>query len=211
MNSSTQTHWSTAGTQPLAICAAPVASTASTTTSRNQYSQPTLKPAQRPSARSACTENEPEAGIAADISPSIRMTSIASAPAIRYEQHDPGPATRDARAGAHEQARADHSAQAQHGQMALLEARGQRLFALGPAAREGSAAWVGASCMGSYSRKGRGGGAAGGLGELHRSPRGGPSVTAPRALPQNRCFTAAPAMVKASDIEFLGRVIWASQ
>ncbi len=93
MKISTQPHCGTAGTQPLAICAAPVASTASTTTSRNQYSQPTLKPAQRPSARSACTENAPEAGIAADISPSIRITSIASAPAIRYDSTIPGPAT----------------------------------------------------------------------------------------------------------------------
>lgn len=70
-----------------------MASTASTTTSRNQYSQPTLNPAQRPSARSACTENAPDAGIAADISPSIRMTSIASVPAIRYDSTMPGPAT----------------------------------------------------------------------------------------------------------------------
>lgn len=77
----------------MAICAAPVASTASTTTSRNQYSHPTLNPAHRPSARSACTENEPEDGIAADISPSIRITSIASVPAIRYETTIPGPAT----------------------------------------------------------------------------------------------------------------------
>lgn len=53
MKSSTHTHWSTEGTQPFAIFAAPVASTASTTTSRNQYSQPAEKPAQRPSARSA--------------------------------------------------------------------------------------------------------------------------------------------------------------
>ncbi len=92
MKTSTQTHWSTEGTQPCAIFAAPVASTASTTTSRNQYSQPAEKPAQRPSARSAYTENEPEAGIAADISPSARMTSMASAPASRYEQMIAGPA-----------------------------------------------------------------------------------------------------------------------
>lgn len=56
------------------------ASTASTTTQKNQYSQPIEKPAQRPSARSACAENEPEVGFAADISPSMRITSTTSVP-----------------------------------------------------------------------------------------------------------------------------------
>ena len=50
------------------------------THSSAQNIQPAVKPAQEPMARSACTEKEPEAGFAADISPSIRMTSMTSAP-----------------------------------------------------------------------------------------------------------------------------------
>ena len=50
---SAQPHCGTAGTQPSRILAPAVASTASTTTQKNQYSQPMEKPAQRPSARSA--------------------------------------------------------------------------------------------------------------------------------------------------------------
>lgn len=69
-----------------------VASTASTTTQKNQYSQPIEKPAQRPSARSACAENEPDVGLAADISPSIRITSTTSVPTSAYERRMPGPA-----------------------------------------------------------------------------------------------------------------------
>ena len=69
-----------------------VASTASTTTQKNQYSQPMENPAQRPSARSAYAENEPEVGLAAAISPSIRITSTTSAPTRAYESRMPGPA-----------------------------------------------------------------------------------------------------------------------
>lgn len=69
-----------------------MASTASTTTQKNQYSQPIENPAQRPSARSACAEKEPEVGLAADISPSIRITSTTSVPTRAYERRMPGPA-----------------------------------------------------------------------------------------------------------------------
>lgn len=62
------------------IAAAAVASTASTTDQKNQYSQPIVKPAQRPRARSAYAENEPDVGEAAAISPSIRITSTTSRP-----------------------------------------------------------------------------------------------------------------------------------
>lgn len=48
-----QPHCGTAGIQPSRILAPAVASTARTTTQKNQYSQPMLKPAQRPRARSA--------------------------------------------------------------------------------------------------------------------------------------------------------------
>ncbi len=39
-----------------------------------------VNPAQGPIARSACAEKEPEVGLAADISPSIRITSTTSVP-----------------------------------------------------------------------------------------------------------------------------------
>ena len=175
MKISTQPHWGTAGTQPLAICAAPVASTASTTTSRNQYSQPDVKPAQRPSARSACTENEPEAGIAADISPSIRITSIARAPAIRYEQTIPGPATAIPAPEPTNRPAPITPPRPEHGQMALLEPRGQRLALAG--ALNGRGLPGGGRCIvhGLVLSQGA-------LGELHRSPRGAASLPARRAL-----------------------------
>ncbi len=50
---SAQAHWGTPGIQFSRIAAPAVASTASTTTQKNQYSQPMEKPAQRPSAWSA--------------------------------------------------------------------------------------------------------------------------------------------------------------
>src|SRR5215208_6802961 len=87
-----QPHWGTAGIQPSRILAPAVASTASTTTQKNQYSQPMENPAQRPSARSACAEKEPEVGLAADISPSIRITSTTSVPTRAYDRRMPGPA-----------------------------------------------------------------------------------------------------------------------
>lgn len=53
MTISAHAHCGTPGTQPSRILAPAVASTASTTTQKNQYSQPIEKPAQRPSAWSA--------------------------------------------------------------------------------------------------------------------------------------------------------------
>ncbi len=154
MKISTQPHCGTAGTHPLAICAAPVASTASTTTSRNQYSQPTLKPAQRPSARSACTEKAPDAGIAEDISPSIRMISMASAPAIRYERTMPGPATAmPAPEPTNRPAPITPPSPSMVRWRCLSPAdSGSRPPAPSPGG--GVPVAVGASCMGSYSRKG---------------------------------------------------------
>lgn len=48
MMMSAQPHCGTAGTQPSRIFASAVASTARTTTQKNQYSRPMEKPAQRP-------------------------------------------------------------------------------------------------------------------------------------------------------------------
>ena len=62
--------------------AAPMPSRPTATQSRNQNDQPAVNPAHGPMPRSACTENEPEAGYAAAISPSMRITSITSAPEI---------------------------------------------------------------------------------------------------------------------------------
>ncbi len=73
------------------MAAPAVASTASTTTQKNQYSQPMVKPAQGPRARSACAEKEPEVGFAADISPSMRITSTTSVPTSAYDRRMPGP------------------------------------------------------------------------------------------------------------------------
>src|SRR5262249_54279566 len=58
----------------------------------NQYSQPMEKPAQRPRARSACAEKEPDAGLAADISPSMRITRTTRVPTSAYDRRMPGPA-----------------------------------------------------------------------------------------------------------------------
>src|SRR5690606_40357567 len=74
------------------IAAPAVASTARTTTQKNQYSQPMEKPAQGPRARSAWAEKEPDVGLAADISPSMRITSTTSVPTSAYERRMPGPA-----------------------------------------------------------------------------------------------------------------------
>ncbi len=92
MTISAQPHCGTAGIQLSRMTAPAVASMARTTTQKNQYSQPIEKPAQRPSARSACAENEPEVGLAADISPSIRMTRTTMAPTRAYDSRMPGPA-----------------------------------------------------------------------------------------------------------------------
>ena len=50
-----------------------------------------VKPAQLPSERRAYSANEPTCGLATAISPSIRMTSTISRPAIRYEITEAGP------------------------------------------------------------------------------------------------------------------------
>lgn len=50
-----------------------------------------VNPAQGPRARSACAENDPEVGLAADISPSIRITSTTSVPTSAYDRRMPGP------------------------------------------------------------------------------------------------------------------------
>ena len=42
------THWGTCGNQPMNMVAAPVISSPSTMISMNQYSHPTVNPAQRP-------------------------------------------------------------------------------------------------------------------------------------------------------------------
>src|SRR5690606_19208801 len=76
------THCGTPGHQPETFSATPVTSTPSTMISMNQYSQPSRNPAHRPSATSAYTENEPEAGSADAISASIRMTATTIAPAM---------------------------------------------------------------------------------------------------------------------------------
>lgn len=80
MKISTHIHEGVPGSQPVTMCAAPMASMATPTHSRIQNIQPAVKPAHGPIARSACTEKEPEAGFAADISPSIRITNITSSP-----------------------------------------------------------------------------------------------------------------------------------
>lgn len=51
-----------------------------------------VNPAQGPIARSAWTEKEPDAGFAADISPSMRITSMTSSPETVYAMMIDGPA-----------------------------------------------------------------------------------------------------------------------
>ncbi len=80
MNSRTHIHEDVAGNQETMMAAAPIASTAMPTHSSTQNIQPAVNPAHGPIARSACTEKVPEAGLAADSSPSIRITSITSRP-----------------------------------------------------------------------------------------------------------------------------------
>ena len=95
-------------------------------TAGTRTSSPTVNPAQGPIARSACTEKEPEAGFAADISPSIRITSMTSSAGDGVGEHDGRAGRGDARAGADEQPGADHPAEGDHRQMALLEAVRER-------------------------------------------------------------------------------------
>ncbi|MND85385.1 hypothetical protein D3C80_773110 [compost metagenome] len=63
------------------MAAAALASSGITSTQNHQYSQPMVKPAQRPMARSAYVENEPVSGEATAISPNMRITSTTSVPA----------------------------------------------------------------------------------------------------------------------------------
>ena len=78
-------------TQRCRISAPATASMARTMAQKYQYSQPVVKPAQPPSERRAYSANEPTCGLATAISPSIRMTSTISTPAIRYEITEAGP------------------------------------------------------------------------------------------------------------------------
>lgn len=80
MNSATHAHSGVPGSQPVTIFAAPIPSRSTATQSSTQNAQPAVNPAHGPMARSACTEKEPDAGLAADISPSIRITSMTSSP-----------------------------------------------------------------------------------------------------------------------------------
>src|SRR3954452_16762787 len=77
---SEKTHCGTPGIQPWRIFAPATASNATTPTQKYQYSQPMVKPAQPPSESRAYSMNEPSAGAAGPISPSIRMTSTTSSP-----------------------------------------------------------------------------------------------------------------------------------
>lgn len=80
MNRATQAHSGVPGSQPVTIFAAPMPSRPTATQSSTQNDHPAVKPAHGPIARSACTENDPDAGLAADISPSIRITNMTSRP-----------------------------------------------------------------------------------------------------------------------------------
>lgn len=80
MNSATHAHSGVPGSQPLTIFAAPMPSRPTAVQSSTQKDQPAVNPAQGPIARSACAENDPDDGYAADISPSIRITSITRTP-----------------------------------------------------------------------------------------------------------------------------------
>src|SRR4051794_1158639 len=91
ISTSASAHCGAAGIQPCTILAPAVASTASTTAQNHQYNQPIVNPAQRPIARSAYAENDPVSGDAADISPSMRITSTTRSPAIPYETRIAGP------------------------------------------------------------------------------------------------------------------------
>src|SRR3954463_5442245 len=73
----------TPGSHPWMIAAPAAASTARTMTQKDQYSQPTRKRAQPPTARPAYSAKDPVLGWATAISPSIRMTSTTSSPAAR--------------------------------------------------------------------------------------------------------------------------------
>ncbi len=80
MNSATHAHSGVPGSQPCTICAAPMPSRPTAVHSSTQNAQPAVNPAHGPIARSACAEKEPDDGYAADISPSIRITSITRRP-----------------------------------------------------------------------------------------------------------------------------------
>lgn len=92
MNRATQAHSGVPGSQPVTIFAAPIPSSPTAVQSSTQKDHPAVKPAHGPIARSACAENEPEDGYAADISPSIRITSMTSRPETAYAITIEGPA-----------------------------------------------------------------------------------------------------------------------
>src|SRR4051812_47840237 len=85
------TQTGTPGSQRCRIVAPAIASTARTMAQKYQYSQPTVKPAHGPSALRQYSTNDPTAGFATAISPSIRITSTMSAPAARYDRTAAGP------------------------------------------------------------------------------------------------------------------------
>ena len=64
-----------------------------TTTQKNQYSQPTVKPARSPRPRRANSVNERTCGLPTAISPIMRMTSSISTPVRRYVSTTAGPVT----------------------------------------------------------------------------------------------------------------------
>ncbi|CAM5662685.1 hypothetical protein SMICM304S_01378 [Streptomyces microflavus] len=119
MNRATQAHSGVPGSQPLTIWAAPMPSRPTATQSRNQKDQPAVNPAQGPIAGSACTEKEPEAGLAADISPSMRITIMTSSTATRTRRRSRA-RRRRCGPGAHEEPGAEHHAAAAIGEVTAV-------------------------------------------------------------------------------------------
>ena len=76
-------HTGTPGSQRCMIVAPATASIASTIAQNHQYSQPIVKPARGPSAVRQYSTNDPTAGLATAISPSIRMMRTTRTPASR--------------------------------------------------------------------------------------------------------------------------------
>ncbi len=103
------------------ILAPAMASTGTTSTQKYQYSQPTTNPAPSPRPARANSVNERTWGRAVAISPSMRMTSRIKQPADGVADEARGTAGDDRGAAAHEQSRADDSADRNHRQMPALE------------------------------------------------------------------------------------------
>ena len=76
-------HTGTPGSQRCRIVAPATASIARTMAQNHQYSQPMVKPARGPSAVRQYSTNDPTAGLATAISPSMRMMSTTRTPASR--------------------------------------------------------------------------------------------------------------------------------